>query len=136
LIVTPGLTRGDGSYAPLVIPAKAGIPLIFCCRIMSSWSDEMTGGWVYIMTDRYRGTLYIGVTSDIAARVFAHREGRGSRFCARYGLTRLVYAEQAPTIEEAIAREKALKKWNRAWKIELIDFANPDWDDLFETINA
>jgi len=66
----------------------------------------MTGGWAYIMTDRYRGTLYIGVTSDIAARVFAHREGRGSRFCARYGLTRLVYAEQAPTIEEAIARER------------------------------
>lgn len=74
------------------------------------------GGWVYIMTDRYRGTLYIGVTSDIAARVFAHREGRGSRFCERYGLTRLVYAEQAPTIEEAIAREKALKKWKESFQ--------------------
>ena len=96
----------------------------------------MTGGWVYIMADRYRGTLYIGVTSDIAARVLAHREGRGSRFCARYGLTRLVFVEQAPTIEEAIAREKAVKKWNRAWKIELIESANPDWNDLFETINA
>ena len=96
----------------------------------------MTGGWVYIMADRYRGTLYIGVTSDIAARVWAHREGRGSSFCARYGLTRLVFVEQAPTIEEAIAREKAVKKWNRAWKIELIEGANPDWNDLFETINA
>jgi len=96
----------------------------------------MTGGWVYFMTDRYRGTLYTGVTSDIAARVFAHREGRGSKFCARYRLTRLVHAEQAPTIEEAIAREKAIKKWNRAWKIELIEHANPDWDDLFETLNA
>lgn len=94
------------------------------------------GGWVYIMADRYRGTIYIGVTSDIAARVFAHREGRGSLFCARYDLTRLVHAEFAPTIEEAIAREKAIKKWNRAWKIELIESANPDWDDLFETINA
>ena len=92
------------------------------------------GGWVYIMTDRYRGTLYIGVTSDIAARVWAHREGRGSKFCKSYGLTRLVYAEQAPTIEEAIAREKALKKWNRAWKIELIEHVNPQWADLFETI--
>jgi len=96
----------------------------------------MLGGWVYIMADRYRGTLYIGVTSDIAARVFAHREARGSKFCSRYGLTRLVYAEQSPTIEEAIAREKAMKKWSRAWKIELIERANPDWLDLYETINA
>lgn len=94
------------------------------------------GGWVYIMADRYRGTLYIGVTGNIAARVVAHREGRGSSFCRRYNLTRLVYAEEAPTIDEAIAREKAMKKWNRAWKIELIEQANPDWRDLFETINA
>jgi putative endonuclease len=96
----------------------------------------MGGGWIYIMADRYRGTLYIGVTSDVAARVWAHREVRGSSFCARYGLKRLVYAEQAPTIEEAIAREKAIKKWNRAWKMELIESVNPDWNDLFETINA
>ena len=96
----------------------------------------MRGGWVYIMADRYRGTLYIGVTSDLGARVWAHKEGRGSKFCTRYGLTRLVHAEQVPTIGEAIAREKAMKKWNRAWKIELIEQANPDWDDLFETINA
>jgi putative endonuclease len=94
------------------------------------------GGWVYIMADRYRGTIYIGVTSDISARVWTHRQGRGSKFCARYGLTRLVYLEQAPTIQDAIAREKAMKKWNRAWKIELIDRANPNWDDLFESINA
>ena len=96
----------------------------------------MKGGWVYIMADRYRGTIYIGVTSDIVARVWAHRDGRGSAFCARYGLTKLVYAEPAPTIEGAIAREKAIKKWNRAWKIELVEKANPEWDDLFEQINA
>jgi len=95
----------------------------------------MKGGWVYIMADRYRGALYTGVTSDIAARVWAHKEGRGSKFCVRYGLTRLVYAEQAPTIEEAIAREKAIKTWNRAWKIELIERANPDWLDLWDTLN-
>ncbi|HUE80211.1 MAG TPA: GIY-YIG nuclease family protein [Sphingomicrobium sp.] len=94
------------------------------------------GGWVYIMADRYRGTLYIGVTAQIAARGLAHRAGRGSAHCARYGLTRLVYAEQAPTIGDAIAREKAMKKWRRAWKIELIEQANPDWDDLIEVINA
>jgi len=94
----------------------------------------MRGGWVYIMADRYRGTLYIGVTSDLAARVWAHRQGRGSKFCARYGLKRLVYAEQVPTIYEAIVREKAMKKWNRAWKIELIESANADWLDLFEVL--
>jgi putative endonuclease len=73
---------------------------------------------------------------DIAARVRAHRAERGSKFCKRYGLIRLVYAEQAPTIYEAIAREKAMKKWNRAWKIELIERVNPEWNDLFETINS
>ena len=88
------------------------------------------------MADRYRGTLYIGVTGNLAARVWAHREGQGSKFCARYRLNRLVYAEFAPTIDEAIAREKALKKWDREWKIELIEKANPDWQDLFETINV
>jgi putative endonuclease len=88
------------------------------------------------MADRYRGTLYIGVTTDIATRAFQHREGSGSKFSARYGLTRLVYADQTPRVEDAIAREKALKKWNRAWKIDLIEQANPDWDDLFETLNA
>ena len=94
----------------------------------------MRGGWVYIMADRYRGTLYIGVTSDIAARVWAHREGRGSKFCERYGLKRLVFAEEAPTIEDAITREKAMKKWNRAWKIDLVERLNPDWVDLYNTI--
>ena len=95
----------------------------------------LRGGWIYMMADRYRGAIYIGVTADLAARVYAHREGRGSRFCARYGLKRLVFAEQAPTIEDAIAREKAMKKWRRAWKIQVIERANPDWDDLYEMMN-
>ena len=94
----------------------------------------MKGGWVYIMADRYRGAIYIGVTSNLAARIWAHKEGRGSKFCAKYQVKRLVYAAETPTIEEAIAREKAMKKWNRAWKIELIESANPDWTDLWETI--
>ncbi|MES2904918.1 MAG: GIY-YIG nuclease family protein [Pseudomonadota bacterium] len=96
----------------------------------------MKGGWIYIMADRYRGAMYIGVTSDLPARITANREGRGSKFCARYGLSRLVHVEEAPTIIEAIAREKALKKWNRAWKIELVEGGNPNWIDLFEYINA
>src|SRR5215211_6766095 len=93
------------------------------------------GGWVYMMADRYRGAIYTGVTAHISARVYAHREGRGSRFCARYGLKRLVFAEHFNRIEDAIAAEKAIKKWRRAWKIELIEQANPDWDDLYEMLN-
>ena len=94
----------------------------------------MKGGWVYILTNKPRGVLYVGVTADIAARVHQHRNGEGSSFCRRYNLTRLVLAEEYPTIDEAIAREKAMKEWKRAWKIELIDKANPDWDDLWEVI--
>lgn len=93
------------------------------------------GGWVYMISDRYRGAIYTGVTSNLAARIWAHREGAGSKFCARYGLTRLVLAEEAPTIEEAIAREKAIKKWRREWKINLIERGNPNWIDLYEQIN-
>ena len=95
---------------------------------------ERQGGWVYIMADRYRGTLYVGVTADLAARVWPHREGQGSKFCKKYGLRRLVWAERGDTIDACIAHEKRIKKWRRAWKIAMIERANPDWDDLFETL--
>ena len=95
---------------------------------------ETRGGWVYLMADRYRGTLYVGVTSDLASRITQHREANGSGFCRRYGLTRLVWADHFGTIEDAIAHEKRLKRWRRAWKIELIEKANPDWDDLYDTL--
>ncbi len=94
------------------------------------------GGWVYIMTNAPHGTLYIGVTSDLAARISQHRNGEGSEFCRKHGLGRLVYVEAFPSIEEAIAREKAMKAWKRQWKLKLIRRDNPDWLDLFETINA
>ncbi|WP_209347914.1 GIY-YIG nuclease family protein [Pontixanthobacter sp. CEM42] len=92
------------------------------------------GGWVYIMTNENFGTLYIGVTADLAVRIYQHREGKGSEFCRKHGLTRLVYCEEHSTIEEAIAREKAMKRWKRQWKLRLIQEANPEWDDLFEAI--
>jgi putative endonuclease len=95
----------------------------------------MKPGWVYIMTNAPFGTLYIGVTSDLAARVYQHRMGQGSAFCRRYGLDRLVYAEHHGRIGDAIAREKAMKAWKRVWKTRLIEEANPQWDDLFETLN-
>ena len=96
----------------------------------------MAGSWIYIMTNRARGVLYIGVTSDLASRVMQHRKGTGSKFCARYQLDRLVLAEPHGTIVEAIAREKAMKAWKRAWKIEIIEQQNPGWVDLFEAINS
>jgi putative endonuclease len=90
--------------------------------------------WVYIMSNRKDGVLYIGVTSDLSRRIVQHREGKGSAFCRRYGLKRLVYAEEHDSIEDAIAREKAMKAWKRAWKIELIEGVNPAWDDLFDVV--
>ena len=90
--------------------------------------------WVYIMSNRKDGVLYIGVTSELSRRIVQHREGKGSAFCRRYGLKRLVYAEEHDSIEEAIAREKAMKAWKRAWKIELIEGENPEWDDLFSVV--
>jgi putative endonuclease len=96
----------------------------------------MRGGWTYIMTNRARGVLYIGVTADLAARVAQHRAGEGSDFCRRYRLTRLVLAEHHDIIDDAIRREKLLKTWKRAWKIELIESANPQWRDLWEDING
>ena len=89
-------------------------------------------GWVYIMTNKRGGVLYIGVTADLPARVVQHRTGQGSSFCRRYGLAKLVHAEHHATIIEAIAGEKAMKAWKRAWKIALIEATNPEWSDLFD----
>ena len=95
---------------------------------------EQRGGWVYIMADVYRGTMYVGVTSDLAARISQHREGSGSEFCARYELKKLVWAEQGDRIEDFIAQEKRIKRWRRQWKFELVERANPDWEDLFDRL--
>ena len=92
----------------------------------------MRGGWVYIMTNRPNGTLYVGVTNDIARRVFEHRNGAGSVFTRRYSLHRLVYMEWHEDIFAAIQREKNIKDWPRAWKIRLIRGQNPDWEDLYD----
>lgn len=89
------------------------------------------GGHVYIMTNKRHGVLYTGVTSDLPLRATQHREGQGGGFTAKYNCTRLVYVEEYPTIEEAIAREKAMKAWKREWKIEAIEKQNPVWDDLY-----
>jgi putative endonuclease len=87
--------------------------------------------YVYIMTNRIYGTLYIGVTNDITRRVWEHKEGVVAGFTKRYGLKMLVYFEEFESISDAIRREKRLKQWNRAWKIALIEKQNPYWEDLY-----
>lgn len=89
---------------------------------------------VYILTNRRHGTLYVGVTSDIARRIGQHRAGAVAGFTKTHQLHRLVYLETHETMEQTILREKRLKKWNRVWKIQLIESANPDWRDLAETL--
>ena len=94
----------------------------------------MIGGWVYIMTNRPDGTLYVGVTSDLVRRVYEHREGLADGFTKRYGLKRLVYFEFHEEIGTAIQREKTIKHWPRRWKVNLILAGNPEWADLFPGI--
>ncbi|MFV0623054.1 GIY-YIG nuclease family protein [Sphingomonas sp. ac-8] len=85
---------------------------------------------VYILASQPLGTLYIGVTSDLVRRLYEHRESNGSQFTSAYAVHRLVRYELFADMPTAIAREKQLKRWHRAWKINLIDTENPDWHDL------
>lgn len=85
--------------------------------------------YVYILASGKHGTLYIGVTSDLARRVWEHKQKAVSGFTQQYKVDRLVYVEQTESIEAALSREKQLKKWNRDWKIRLIEEENPDWED-------
>ena len=94
------------------------------------------GGWTYILASRPYGTLYVGVTNDLARRVWEHGEGVGSAFCKKYGVTQLMHYEFFDEIGAAIHREKRLKKWRRAWKIALIERDNPGWRDLYLTLNG
>jgi putative endonuclease len=91
--------------------------------------------WVYIMSNRRNGTLYIGVTAKLADRVQQHKTGTEPSFTRRYGLSQLVYAERHDAIIRAIQREKTMKHWPRAWKIAAIEGLNPEWKDLFGTLS-
>jgi putative endonuclease len=92
------------------------------------------GGWVYIMTNRINGTLYVGVTGNLARRIWEHREGLVEGFTRRYGLKRLVYVEHHDTILAAIQREHNIKHWPRLWKLRLISGQNPEWADFYDQI--
>jgi putative endonuclease len=95
----------------------------------------MSGGWVYIMTNLPNGTLYVGVTDDIARRAYEHRAGLVEGFTKQYGLSRLVIAERYNDIRTARQRERNMKHWPRAWKVRLIHAQNPDWDDLYDQLS-
>jgi len=90
--------------------------------------------YVYILASKRNGTLYIGVTRDLTKRVYEHKQGLVEGFTQKYNVHRLVYFETTNDINEAIHREKCLKKWNRSWKIKLIEENNPDWKDLYGSL--
>lgn len=90
--------------------------------------------YVYLLASKLYGTPYIGVTADLVRRVSQHRERTADSFTKKYAITQLVWYEVHEDIMEAIKREKQLKEWKRAWKIELIQKANPRWRDLFDEI--
>ena len=92
---------------------------------------QTRGGWVYFLTNRRDGTLYIGVTNDLLRRIWEHRNGTSDGFTRRYYLKRLVYFECHDDIRTAIQRETSIKRWPRAWKINLITKDNPEWNDLY-----
>ena len=86
--------------------------------------------FVYIMASQSQGTLYVGMTNDLVRRVYEHKRGVVEGFTKRYDVERLVYYEITDDVRSAIQRERNLKRWNRAWKIALIERSNPDWYDL------
>jgi len=87
--------------------------------------------YVYILASKKDGSLYIGVTSDLNKRIYEHKQGVKEGFTKKYNIFRLVYFEETNDVNEAIKREKQMKKWNRQWKINLIEKENPDWNDLY-----
>ena len=113
-----------------VTPAKAGVQ----SYLHQSKSPNITQPCVYILASKRNGTLYVGVTSDIARRVWEHKSEPIESFTKRYRIHHLVYAEFHETMPDAILREKRIKKWRRAWKLNLIEQNNPEWRDLFEDV--
>lgn len=96
--------------------------------------EERRGSWVYIMADRYRGTMYAGVTAYLVARVHQHRSDAGADFCAKHRLHRLVWAERGDDVLVCIEHEKRIERWRREWKFALIGRGNPEWRDLFDDL--
>ena len=94
----------------------------------------MAQGFVYIMANRKNRAIYVGVTNNLAARIYTHKEGRGSGFCKRYNIKMLVWYETYSMVTDAIQRETTMKHWSRACKLALIEKDNPNWIDLYESL--
>jgi putative endonuclease len=94
----------------------------------------MNSYYVYIIASKRNGTLYIGITNDLIRRIAEHKDGLVEGFSKKYKVDQLVYYEETPDVTSAIAREKRLKKWKRAWKLRLIEEKNPDWRDLYQDL--
>ena len=90
--------------------------------------------YIYILSNKTKGSIFIGVTNNLARRVNEHKQQSVDGFTAKYKLTKLVYAEAFSSVNDAIAREKQLKNWRRQWKINLIESINPEWNDLFNSL--
>lgn len=90
--------------------------------------------YVYILANKSNGTLYIGVTNDLKRRVYEHKQSLIKGFTQKYDVKKLIWYEHTQNIEGAIVREKQLKKWNRKWKLELINKTNPEWTDLYDKL--
>src|SRR5690606_16093668 len=101
---------------------------------MSTATDMPKQPAVHLLANSRNGALYVGVTSNLVQRVWQHREHLADGFSRRYGVAMLVWYEQHETMESAIIREKRIKKWNRSWKIQLIEAMNPEWRDLWTAI--
>ena len=126
---------GPATTPSAVIPAHAGIHL--ANRTTSSKPSRMPKLFcVYMLASKPNGTLYIGLTSNLVARLWQHRNHVVSGFTDRYNVTRLVWYETCASAQAAIAREKQLTSWRRAWKVQLLSETNPDWTDLAPRILA
>ena len=90
--------------------------------------------FVYILCSKRNGTLYVGAATNLPKRIWEHKQGVGGEFTRQYRVTRLVYYEPHATIQDAVTRERQIKKLRRAWKLELIESTNPDWNDLYDEI--
>ena len=120
-----------------VVPAKHALEVFSRgAGIQEGWLGVAKQFFVYIMASRRNGTLYIGVTSNLVQRVWNHKQGLVEGFTSKYDVKMLVYFEPHESAESAITREKRrrIKKWERAWKMRLIEESNPEWRDLYSTI--
>jgi putative endonuclease len=91
---------------------------------------------VYILASRRNGTLYVGMTDNLIQRVWMHKTGVSPGFTKRYGVKTLVWYEQHETREQALIRERQIKKWNRAWKLKMVEQMNPSWGDLYDGLSV